>query len=126
MSTAPSQAVAAPPLPAAPRSSRGDEDAVLKRFAQDISRSIGKSVSEHDYPRLARQSGWEGTPDVRLTIGSDGKLKSVEIATGSGHEVLDQHAIEMVKRIRLPKIPSAFREREFTVVVPIAFILKKQ
>ena len=126
MSAPPSQAVAAPPLPAAPRASKVDEDAALKRYAHDISRIVGKSVSERDYPRLARQKGWEGTSDVRLTVGSDGNVKSVEIVTGSGYEVLDQRAVDMVKQVRLPKIPAVFRAREFSVTVPIAFILRKQ
>ena len=103
-----------------------DEDAILKRYARDISRMIGKSVSEADYPRLARQKGWEGTPEVRLVIGADGHLKNVLIASGSGYEVLDERAVEMVKRVRLPRIPSVFRARQFSITVPIAFILRKQ
>ena len=114
-----------PPLPAAPRSSRVDEDAALRRFAQEISRIIGESVSDRDYPRLARQRGWQGTAEVRLIIGSNGKVKNIVIGRSSGHDVLDERALEMVKHVRLPKIPSPFREREFTVTIPITFALRK-
>jgi protein TonB len=111
-------------LPTAPKQARVDENAVLRRFADEISRVLGKSVSERDYPRLARQQNWQGTTEVRLQIGSDGKVKDVVVGRTSGYELLDQRAIELVKHLRLPKIPSAFRQREFTVTVPITFALR--
>jgi len=92
--------------------------------ADEISRVLGKSVSERDYPRLARQQNWQGTTEVRLQIGSDGKVKDVVVGRTSGYDLLDQRAIQLVKQLRLPKIPSAFRQREFTVTVPITFALR--
>jgi TonB family protein len=121
----PRAGLTAPPLRAAPKSSSIDEDAALKRYARDVSRIIGKSTSESDYPQLARQNGWEGTPEVRLVIGADGRVKNVLIATGSDYAILDERAVEMVKQVPLPKIPSVFREREFSITVPIAFTLRK-
>jgi TonB family protein len=120
-----SQTLGAPPLPAAPKSSSIDENAVLKRYARDISRIIGKSTSESDYPKLARENGWEGTPEVRLVIGADGHVKNVLIATGSDYAILDERAVEIVRQVQLPKIPSVLRAREFSITVPIAFTLQK-
>jgi len=111
-------------LPTAPKQANVDENAVLRRFADEISRVLGKSVSERDYPRLARQQNWQGTTEVRLQIGSDGKVKDVVVGRTSGYDLLDQRAIQLVKQLRLPKIPSAFRQREFTVTVPITFALR--
>jgi protein TonB len=131
--TAPARPSAAPgpdqaavsALPTAPKQANVDENAVLRRFADEISRVLGKSVSERDYPRLAKQQNWQGTTEVRLQIGSDGKVKDVVVGRTSGYALLDQRAIELVKQLHLPKIPSAFRQREFTVTVPITFALKK-
>jgi protein TonB len=108
----------------APKQTNVDENALLRRFADEISRSLGKSVSERDYPRLARQKGWQGTAEIRLQIGADGKVKNVLVGRSSGYELLDQRAVELVRQIRLPNVPSAFRAREFTVTVPITFALK--
>jgi len=46
-----------------------------------------------------------------MVIGADGLLASVSVKTGSGHEVLDSHALEMFKRAKLlVPIPSALSE----------------
>jgi protein TonB len=111
-------------LPVAPKQASVDENALLRRFADEISRVLGKSVSEHDYPRLARQNGWQGTAEVRLQIGADGKIKDVLLGRSSGYELLDQRAVELVRRSPLPKVPAAFRAREFSVTVPITFALR--
>ncbi len=70
------------------------------------------------------QKGWQGTAEIRLQIGADGKVKNVLVGRSSGYELLDQRAVELVKQMRLPNVPSAFRAREFTVTVPITFALK--
>ena len=37
--------------------------------------------------------------------------------------MLDQRAVELIKQILLPDVPSAFRAREFSVTVPVTFAL---
>jgi len=101
-----------------------DENEALPRYAEQIRRLLGRSVSERDYPRLAKQQNWQGTTEVQLQIGADGKIKDVVVGRTSGYALLDQRAIELVKQLRLPTIPSAFRQREFTVTVPITFALR--
>jgi protein TonB len=81
-------------------------------------------MSEQDYPRLARDRGWQGTAELRLQIGSDGKLKNVSVLNSSGYEVLDQRAIEKVNSLRMPRVPAEIRSRAFTVRIPIKFALR--
>jgi TonB family protein len=50
-----------------------------------------------DYPKSARQQGWEGTVTLRVLVGEDGQPKSVEVHKTSGFAVLDQAAVETVK-----------------------------
>ena len=118
---APGQPVA--PVATAPRPTNVDESAQLRRFSDEISRVLGKPVPDRDYPRLARQKGWQGTAEVRLQIGADGKVKNALVGRSSGYEVLDQRAVELIKQILLPNVPSAFRAREFSVTVPVTFAL---
>jgi protein TonB len=120
----PDQPVAVAPLPALPRRAKADEDAAIRRFAREISRALGKEMSEQDYPRLARDRGWQGTAELRLQIGTDGKLKNVSVLNSSGYEVLDQRAIEKVNGLRMPRVPSEIRARAFTVRIPIKFALR--
>ena len=50
------------------------------------------------YPRIARESGWEGTVMVRMLITTDGTASQIAIRKSSGHPLLDKAAQEAVKR----------------------------
>ena len=41
------------------------------RFQQDVVRIVGKVVSERDYPRLARDRGWQGFARMSQTGWTD-------------------------------------------------------
>jgi protein TonB len=103
---------------------KGD-DGAREKFGLEIARRVGKQVREdRDYPRLARQNGWEGTTQVKLLFGADGKVKSFIVGGSSGYEVLDDKALEIIRRIEMPRVPDVLRAQEFTVHVPIVFKLK--
>lgn len=61
------------------------------------SRPMIVSSSKPLYPRVARESGWEGTVIVRTLITADGVPSQVEIRKSCGHEALDLAAQEAVK-----------------------------
>ena len=50
------------------------------------------------YPRLAQRKGIEGRPIVLFEINPDGSIKSVSISSSSGRDIIDNAAIETVKR----------------------------
>lgn len=49
------------------------------------------------YPVLARRNGWEGQVLLKVVLGGDGHLIRVEVQESSGHEALDQSALETVR-----------------------------
>jgi protein TonB len=55
------------------------------------------SSSRPVYPRVARESGWEGTVIVRTLIDTNGLPNQVKIRKSCGHPTLDQAAQEAVK-----------------------------
>jgi protein TonB len=117
----------APPAPRAAPAEQGadvDEEAILKSYLADLQRALGKTVSERDYPRLARDRGWEGKTYVMLTFGRDGHLKGVSLSRTSGYPILDDKALELVKRMRVPPMPAQLRKIEHTFTMPVAFVLK--
>ena len=61
------------------------------------SRPMIVSSSKPLYPRVARESGWEGTVIVRTLITTDGVPSRVEIRKSCGHEALDFAAQEAIK-----------------------------
>jgi protein TonB len=87
---------------------------------------IGAARRYKRYPRVAMDNNWEGTAEITMMIGSNGMISSVMIKTSSGHEVLDQQALEMFKRAKpLVPIPAALRGKEFTVVLRAIYSLKE-
>ncbi len=55
------------------------------------------SSSKPVYPRVARESGWEGIVVIRTLINTKGVAEQVKIRKSSGHAVLDRSAQEAVK-----------------------------
>jgi protein TonB len=53
-----------------------------------------------NYPAMARQRGWEGTVSVKIHVSADGDIESVSISGSSGHEILDEYALDMVRAAR--------------------------
>lgn len=98
------------------------KDHRLQEYGQMLSREIGR---DQRYPRRAQMLGWEGTTEVLVHMGADANVMSASVNRSSGHELLDEEALEQVRRVRqLPPPPDGFRGRKFTVMVPIAFRLE--
>lgn len=77
------------------------------------------------YPAIALEKGWHGRVDVRMVIDANGALASASIKTGSGYEVLDRQALDMLKKGKTTvPIPASLRGREFSIDVPVIFNLE--
>ena len=78
------------------------------------------------YPRVAMDNNWEGTAEIRMVIGANGMISSLVVRKGSGHEILDQEALQWIRKAKpLAPIPAALRGREFIVDIPVIFNLKE-
>ena len=63
-----------------------------------------------------------GRLSLRLTVGRDGALQGVTVATSSGNAVLDQAALTAVKRAgRFPPAPKGLTEARYSFSLPISF-----
>jgi len=79
------------------------------------------------YPRVATDNNWEGDVVVRMVIGASGMIAAASVKTGSGHEVLDQQALEMFKRATtLVPVPPALRGKEFIIELRAIYSLRDQ
>lgn len=94
-----------------------DDYPALKHFQQDIEMRVGSFVSEQDYPRDAWERGWQGVTIVRVTIGQDGRLKSLAVVRSSRFAVLDERAVAKMRETPLPKVPDELTGREFSADV---------
>ena len=107
--TAPVAAVPAPVAAAQPDPATLQEHQVVARVATPrpatkadygwLAESLHRRIIElRHYPSTARLNGWEGKVVLKVSIRQDGQLKDVEVVKSSGHESLDQAAMEAVRR----------------------------
>ncbi len=77
-----------------------------------------------NYPRAARKRGYEGEVKLKVFVLENGKVGEVVVVRPSGHEILDQSALEAVKNWTF--IPGKENGKEISswVTVPITFQLK--
>lgn len=75
------------------------------------------------YPPEARMNRWEGRVVVRVVIDEQGRLLDATIATGSGHEVLDHAALDVIRRSCPLSLPQALGRHQIVLRVPIQYRL---
>jgi len=93
------------------------ERASTDRYRQMISAKIREY---QEYPPVAKKRRWEGTTVVQLHFTAEGKVGDISVSEKSGHDVLDEAAIKMVRSAApLPTPPEGLR----SVLVPIKFRL---
>jgi len=110
--------------PVAPRAAAaGDQALALVRYRLAL---IAQAKRYRRYPRLALDNNWRGEVDVRMVVGATGTLASLSVGRGSGHEVLDRQALDMIRKAKpLAPIPAALRGREFTLDIPVIFAMRE-
>lgn len=79
-----------------------------------------------DYPRTARNRGWQGAVVLRVQVSAEGSPESVTVEQSSGHDLLDESAAAAVKGWQF--VPARHGETEVasTVRVPIVFTLQER
>lgn len=76
------------------------------------------------YPSVARSHGWQGRVALRVQVTEEGLAASVRIEQSSGHEVLDEAAVEAVKQWRFVPGKHGDTPVASSVVVPLNFALQ--
>ena len=125
--TSPAVEFTVPPPPVPPVAKLIDPQPPSPDALAGYGRSVSQALARHrEYPRLALIRGWEGATTLRLRVAPGGRLAEAAVHQSSGHEVLDDQALAMVKRLgTLPLPPESLRDREFAVLVPVVFQLAK-
>lgn len=111
-----------PPVPA-PVTPVVDHAELGKAYRQQLHDAVERNKGP--YPRLALMRRWEGSVEIRVQVGVDGKVSEVSVAHGSGYEVLDQRALDMVKAASAQvEVPRALHGTPTAVIVPVRFRLQ--
>ncbi len=127
----PPVAVARPAEPQAPAAApagparEGTDNADAGTLAQYRIALIGAANRYRRYPAQAMEKGWQGKVEIRLSIGANGMIQGAVIRTSSGYQMLDDTALDMIRKAKpMTQIPQALRGREFVVDVPVIFDLR--
>jgi TonB family protein len=97
-----------------------DRSNEIALFLQDV-RSRLESAKR--YPWLARLHGQEGIARVQFLIDPGGEIREIHILESSQSKLLDDEAIETVKRVgRFPRIPTSW-SKNVRIQVPMVFRL---
>ncbi|WP_455270648.1 energy transducer TonB [Rhizobium herbae] len=84
---------------------------------------VRSKVQRHfRYPKSADRAGLSGTVTVAFTISASGGVASVRIVNGSGSPVLDDAALNAVRKAEpFPKIPEGANRSRWPFVIPLQF-----
>ena len=83
-----------------------------------LATALAALTREEFYPREAIERGWEGRVVLLLSLDPGGRVTAIEIASPSGHAVLDRAALKAAARIAA--IPGGRRQ----VLLPVEFRLE--
>lgn len=114
--SAPATGTAARQRPAGSRLSRRERD-----YFAHLSAHLNR---RKEYPVEARQARQQGVVVVRFGIDRDGNVLFAEIKQGSGHALLDEATLALLKRVSpLPRIPRSLDRDRLTLSLPIDYSL---
>lgn len=107
------------PAPERPLGARG------RRAQSQYLRELMAWLARHRlYPAEAKKHELEGVVQVRFAIDRDGRLLSAEVHRSAGAELLDQAALDVLRRADpMPKFPKALERNRLSVTLPIDFSL---
>ncbi|WP_051911371.1 energy transducer TonB [Methylomicrobium agile] len=118
--SAPASTEARPQLPV-PAASPAQPKA--EPFTEANYRANYKSNPKPEYPRLAKSRGWQGKVLLRVQVTADGHSAAVAVQQSSGHELLDEAAVEAVRQWTFIPAKRGDAPIASAVTVPIQFKL---
>ena len=77
------------------------------------------------YPHMARLNRWEGRVVLRVVIREDGHLLDLAVAESSGHSILDQDALEILRLASPLTLKQPLGKPQVVVQVPISYRLER-
>lgn len=76
------------------------------------------------YPTLARANHWEGRVVVQAVIRADGTVGALSVAESSGHALLDDEALVVMRKASPLRLTHQLEKSQITILVPISYRLE--
>ena len=91
--------------------------AYLRQFRQRVQESLV-------YPLAARRQGLRGTVELHVWLEATGRVRDVQVARSSSHRVLDDAAVEAIRRLGPVPFPESLPRRPLLVRIPLVYELR--
>jgi TonB family protein len=89
----------------------------LRRFRQRVEESL-------IYPLAARRQGLGGTVELHVWLEATGRVRDVQVARSSSHGVLDDAAVETIRRLGPMPFPDSLPRRPLLIRLPLVYELR--
>jgi protein TonB len=76
------------------------------------------------YPPMARMNNWQGKVVLKFVVTEDGTVESLEVVQSSGHAVLDEAAMETIRRASPLPLKHELGKPRVTFQFPISYTLR--
>jgi protein TonB len=91
-----------------------------------VTRVVRRLEHSKKYPQMARRDGIQGQVIVAFRVSSRGEIKAPRIAKSSGHQILDEEAMALLRRVgTLPPFPPELDRQEVSLEVPLNFTMRR-
>ncbi|HEY6098531.1 MAG TPA: energy transducer TonB [Anaeromyxobacter sp.] len=89
----------------------------LQRFRQRVQESLV-------YPLAARRQGLRGTVELDVWLDPAGRVRDVQVTRSSSHQLLDDAAVETIRRLGPLPFPESLPRRALRIRLPLVFELR--
>ena len=94
-------------------------DDVLNDYILRIQRMIFRAL---DYPRLAKEAGWQGAVKLKLHLNYKGEVVEVRVAESSGYNFFDNSVLEVTESLSpFPPFPPGIDIEDLWVDIPVVY-----
>lgn len=85
---------------------------------------LGRIDKLKNYPVMARMNRWEGKVVLRAVIKDDGQVLMVDVQESSGRSILDNDAMETLKKASPLKLEHPLGKPQVAILMPISYSLR--
>ncbi|MBL1263897.1 energy transducer TonB [Methylomicrobium sp. RS1] len=117
------EAAETPPTPPAPPAPAKSAAPPAETFTEANFRANYGFNPKPEYPRLARNRGWQGQVLLKVQVSAEGLSDTVDVYRSSGHDILDEAAAIAVKKWKFIPAMLGSTPVASAVIVPIIFTL---
>lgn len=95
------------------------KDDMLNDYILRVQRMIFQAL---DYPRLAKEAGWQGAVKLKVHLNYKGEVIEAKIAESSGYNFFDNSVLEVTKSLSpFPPFPPSIDIEDLWVDIPVVY-----